>query len=46
MSKTIYTEQTLNLLAQKDLEATKTLVASETIKETENNIKYLLAVQE
>ena len=46
MNKIIYTEQTLNLLAQKDLEKVNNLVKQGTIKETEEKIKYLLVVEE
>lgn len=51
MNKTIYMSETLNLLAEKDLEETQKLVASGEIKEvrstsTENNIKYLLVIEE
>lgn len=46
MNKTIYMEQTLNLLAQKDLERVNNLVKQGTIKETEEKIKYLLVVEE
>lgn len=41
MSKLIYLEATINLLAQKDLEATQKLVAWGVIKEI-NEVKYLL----
>lgn len=37
----IYMEQTLNLLAQKDLEKTENLVKSGEIKQTEEGTKYL-----
>jgi hypothetical protein len=42
MSKTIYTEETLNLLAQKDLEKVNNLVKQGKIKETELANKYLI----
>ena len=37
----IYTEQTLNLLAQKNLEETNKLIAKGEVKTTETGIKYL-----
>ena len=46
MNKLIYKEQTLNLLAQKDLERVSNLVKQGTIKETAEKIKYLLVVEE
>ena len=37
----IYMEQTLNLLAQKDLKSTENLVKQGEIKQTESGTKYL-----
>jgi len=42
MNKLIYKEQTLNLLAQKDLEKVNNLVKQGKIKETESGDKYLI----
>ena len=42
----IYMEQTLNLLAQKDLEKTEKLVKQGEIKQTESGTKYLKTVEE
>ena len=42
----IYMEQTLNLLAQKNLKETENLVKQGEIKQTENEVKYLKTVEE
>lgn len=42
MNKLIYMEQTLNLLAKKDLESANNLVKQGLVKEIENKIKYLI----
>lgn len=41
MNKLIYMENTLNLLAQKNLEATQKLVAQGTVRQI-NEVKYLV----
>ena len=40
----IYMEQTLNLLAQKDLKETENLVKQGEIKQVEDGVKYLKTV--
>ena len=42
----IYMEQTLNLLAQKNLKETEKLVKQGEIKQTESGTKYLKTVEE
>lgn len=42
----IYMEQTLNLLAQKNLKETENLVKQGEIKQTESGTKYLKTVEE
>jgi hypothetical protein len=45
MSKSVYMEATLNILAQKDLEATKELMSRGTVSKTET-VNYLIIEDE